>query len=43
MPTGLRGFAKAKDGNLDLIGTMPVPHKPSPKERGSWAIFVFRH
>jgi hypothetical protein len=32
----LRGYAKAKDGNLALIGTMPVPHskdKPSPRER----------
>ena len=32
----LRGYAKAKDGNLVLIGTMPVPHskdKPSPRER----------
>ena len=32
----LRGYAKAKDGNLILIGTMPVPHskdKASPRER----------
>jgi hypothetical protein len=32
----LRGYAKDKDGNLILIGTMPVPHskdKPSPRER----------
>jgi hypothetical protein len=32
----LRGYAKAKDGNLILIGTMPIPHskdKPSPRER----------
>ena len=32
----LRGYAKDKDGNLFLIGTMPVPHskdKPSPRER----------
>ena len=32
----LRGYAKAKDGNLVLIGTMPVSHskdKPSPSER----------
>jgi hypothetical protein len=32
----LRGYARAKDGNLVLIGTMPVPHskdKPSPRER----------
>jgi len=32
----LRGYAKAKDGNLTLIGTMPIPHskdKPSPRER----------
>ena len=28
----LRGYAKAKDGNLVLIGTMPV-NKPSPRER----------
>jgi hypothetical protein len=31
----LRGYAKAKDGNLILIGTMPVPHskdKSSPRE-----------
>jgi hypothetical protein len=32
----LRGYAKDKDGNLVLIGTMPVPHskdKPSPRDR----------
>jgi hypothetical protein len=32
----LRGYAKDKDGNLILIGTMPVPHskdKLSPRER----------
>jgi hypothetical protein len=32
----LRGYAKAKDGNLVLVGTMPVVHskdKPSPRER----------
>jgi len=32
----LRGYAKVKDGNLILIGTIPVPHgkdKPSPGER----------
>jgi hypothetical protein len=32
----LRGYAKDKDGNPILIGTMPVPHskdKPSPRER----------
>jgi hypothetical protein len=32
----LRGYAKDKDGNLILIGTMPVPHskdKSSPRER----------
>jgi hypothetical protein len=32
----LRGYARAKDGNLVLIGTMPLPHskdKPSPRER----------
>jgi hypothetical protein len=32
----LCGYAKAKDGNLVLIGAMPVPHskdKPSPRER----------
>ena len=23
----LRGYAKDKDGNVILIGTMPVPHK----------------
>jgi hypothetical protein len=36
MPTVLRGYAKAKDGYLALIGTVPVPHskdKPSPRER----------
>jgi hypothetical protein len=36
MATVLRGYAKAKDGNLALIGTMPVPHskgKPFPTER----------
>jgi hypothetical protein len=36
MATVLRGYAKGKDGNLVLIGTMPVPHskdKPSPRER----------
>jgi hypothetical protein len=32
----LRGYAKDKDGNLILIGTIPVPHskdKRSPRER----------
>jgi hypothetical protein len=32
----LRGYAKDKDGNLILIGMMPVPHskdKSSPRER----------
>ena len=32
----LRGYAKDKDGNLILVGTMPVPHskdKASPRER----------
>jgi len=32
----LRGYAKGKDANLVLIGTMPVPHskdKSSPRER----------
>jgi hypothetical protein len=32
----LRGYAKTKEGNLILIGTMPIPHskdKPSPRER----------
>ena len=32
----LRGYAKGKDGNLILIGAIPVPHskdKPSPRER----------
>ena len=32
----LRGYAKDRNGNLVLIGTMPVPHskdKPSSRER----------
>jgi hypothetical protein len=32
----LRGYSKDKDGNLVLIGTMPMPHskdKPTPRER----------
>ena len=32
----LRGYAKDKDGNLIVIGTIPVPHskeKRSPRER----------
>jgi hypothetical protein len=32
----LRGYAKGKDGNLILIGTIPIPHsndKRSPRER----------
>jgi hypothetical protein len=32
----LRGYAKGKDGDLILIGTIPVPYskdKPSPRER----------
>jgi hypothetical protein len=32
----IRGYAKDKDGNLLLIGTIPVPHstaKRSPSER----------
>jgi hypothetical protein len=36
MRTVLRGYAKDKDGNLVLVGTIPVPHskdKTSPRER----------
>ena len=36
MRTVLRGYAKDKDGNLALIGTIPMPHskdKSRPKER----------
>jgi hypothetical protein len=36
MRKALRGYAKGKDGNLILIGTMPVVHskdKSSPRER----------
>ena len=36
MPKVLRGYAKAKDGKLVFIGTMPIPHskdKPNPRER----------
>ena len=39
----LRGYAKGKDSNLILIGTMPIPHskdKSSPRERrtsGIWS------
>ena len=32
----LRGYARNKDGNLILMGTIPVPHsedKRSPRER----------
>jgi hypothetical protein len=32
----LRGYAKDKDGNLVLIGTIPIPwskDKPTPRER----------
>jgi hypothetical protein len=32
----LRGYAKGQDGNLILVGTIPVPHskdKRSPRER----------
>jgi hypothetical protein len=32
----IRGYAKDNDGNLILVGTIPVPHskeKPSPRER----------
>ena len=32
----IRGYAKDKDGNLVLVGTIPVPHskdKPSARER----------
>jgi hypothetical protein len=32
----LRGYANGKDGNLILIGTIPMPHskdKRSPRER----------
>jgi hypothetical protein len=31
----LRGYTRDQDGNLILIGTIPVPHskdKPSPRE-----------
>jgi hypothetical protein len=36
MPKVLRGYAKDRNGNLILIGTMSVPHskdKPSLSER----------
>jgi hypothetical protein len=36
MPLVLRGYAKGKDGNLVLIGTMGVPHskdKQTARER----------
>ena len=36
MRTVLRGYAKDRDGNLILVGTIPVPHskdKRSPRER----------
>ena len=36
MGTVLCGYAKTKDGNLILIGRMPIPHskdKPCPTER----------
>jgi hypothetical protein len=36
MKSVLRGYAKDKDGNLILIGTIPVPHskdKASPREQ----------
>ena len=39
----LRGYAKDKDGNLILIGTMPVPHskdKASPRERKDKGIWL---
>ena len=32
----LRSYSKDKDGNLVVIGTMPIPHskdKPNPSER----------
>jgi hypothetical protein len=32
----LRGYSRDRNGNLVLIGTMPIPHskdKPSPRER----------
>jgi hypothetical protein len=31
----LRGYAKVKDGNLILIGTIPVPHSKDKPSRGS--------
>jgi hypothetical protein len=36
MRTVLRGYANDRDGNLILVGTIPVPHskdKRSPRER----------
>ena len=36
MKSVLRGYAQTKDGNLILMGTMPVPHskdKSSSRER----------
>jgi hypothetical protein len=29
----LRGYAKAKDGNLILIGTMPIPHSKDSRRQ----------
>ena len=31
----LRGYAKNKDGNLILIGTMPVPHSKDKRLQGN--------
>jgi hypothetical protein len=39
----LRGYGKDRNGNLILIGTIPVPHskdKPSPRERREKAQLV---
>jgi hypothetical protein len=41
----LRGYAKDRNGNLILIGTIAVPHskdKPSPRERHEKAHLVSR-
>jgi hypothetical protein len=35
MKSVLRGYAKDKDGNLILIGTMPVPHSKDKASPGT--------
>jgi hypothetical protein len=42
MKSVLRGYAKDKDGNLILIGTMPVPHSKDKRHLVRQGATIFK-